>query len=96
MGERFINVVFQGTAPRICYFPPFIHSITKTYIGVHACLHVELHVKHRVLGRSKVWGRGYTTIPLTVRRFLALENGDVLEWYITDRGEIIIKKRDKP
>jgi bifunctional DNA-binding transcriptional regulator/antitoxin component of YhaV-PrlF toxin-antitoxin module len=53
-------------------------------------------VKHRVLGRSKVWGRGYTTIPLTVRRFLALENGDVLEWYITDRGEIIIKKRDKP
>jgi bifunctional DNA-binding transcriptional regulator/antitoxin component of YhaV-PrlF toxin-antitoxin module len=53
-------------------------------------------VKHRVLGWSKVWGRGYTTIPLTVRRFLALENGDVLEWYITDRGEIIIKKRDKP
>jgi bifunctional DNA-binding transcriptional regulator/antitoxin component of YhaV-PrlF toxin-antitoxin module len=46
----------------------------------------------RLLGKSRVWGRGYTTIPLTVRRLLAVENGDVLEWYITERGEIIIKK----
>jgi bifunctional DNA-binding transcriptional regulator/antitoxin component of YhaV-PrlF toxin-antitoxin module len=46
----------------------------------------------RLLGKSRVWGRGYTTIPLTVRRLLAVENGDVLEWYITERGEIIIRK----
>jgi len=47
----------------------------------------------RLLGRSKVWGRGYTTIPVTVRRVLGIEGGDEIEWYLTDSGDVIIKKR---
>jgi bifunctional DNA-binding transcriptional regulator/antitoxin component of YhaV-PrlF toxin-antitoxin module len=45
----------------------------------------------RLLGKSKVWGRGYTTIPVTVRRVLAVEDGDTLEWYILDSGEVVVK-----
>jgi bifunctional DNA-binding transcriptional regulator/antitoxin component of YhaV-PrlF toxin-antitoxin module len=45
----------------------------------------------RLLGKSKVWGRGYTTIPVTVRRVLAVEDGDALEWYILDSGEVVVK-----
>jgi len=45
----------------------------------------------RLLGKSKVWGRGYTTIPVTVRRVLAVEDGDTLEWYIVDSGEVVVK-----
>jgi bifunctional DNA-binding transcriptional regulator/antitoxin component of YhaV-PrlF toxin-antitoxin module len=46
----------------------------------------------RLLGKSRVWGRGYTTIPVTVRRILELCNGDEIEWYMGDNGEIIIRK----
>jgi bifunctional DNA-binding transcriptional regulator/antitoxin component of YhaV-PrlF toxin-antitoxin module len=51
-------------------------------------------VKLRLLGKSRVWGRGYTTIPLAVRRVLAVKNGDILEWYITGQGEVIVRKRE--
>jgi bifunctional DNA-binding transcriptional regulator/antitoxin component of YhaV-PrlF toxin-antitoxin module len=46
----------------------------------------------RLLGRSKVWGRGYTTIPLTVRRVLGIGNGDTIEWYINERGEVVVRR----
>jgi bifunctional DNA-binding transcriptional regulator/antitoxin component of YhaV-PrlF toxin-antitoxin module len=46
----------------------------------------------RLLGRSRVWGRGYTTIPVTVRRVLGLRNSDEVEWYMGDNGEVIIRK----
>jgi bifunctional DNA-binding transcriptional regulator/antitoxin component of YhaV-PrlF toxin-antitoxin module len=46
----------------------------------------------RLLGKSKVWGRGYTTIPVTVRKVLDLCSGDEIEWYMGDGGEIIIRK----
>jgi len=49
----------------------------------------------RLLGKSKVWGRGYTTIPITVRRVLGIEDGDELEWYMTDDGEILVKKQER-
>ncbi|RLE90449.1 MAG: hypothetical protein DRN04_15065 [Thermoprotei archaeon] len=49
----------------------------------------------RLLGRSRVWGRGYTTIPVTVRRVLGIEDGDEIEWYLTDDGEVLIKKQEK-
>jgi len=45
----------------------------------------------RTLGRSKIWGRGYTTIPITVRLVLGASNGDELEWCLTDTGDIVIK-----
>ena len=48
----------------------------------------------RLLGRSRVWGRGYTTIPVTVRRVLGVEDGDELEWYLTDDGKILVKKQE--
>lgn len=57
-------------------------------------MHAGLHVKLRLLGKSRVWGRGYTTIPLAVRRVLAVKNGDILEWYITGQGEVIVRKRE--
>lgn len=46
----------------------------------------------RLLGKSRVWGRGYTTIPITVRRVLGLKEGNGLEWYMTDDGKVVIKK----
>ena len=46
----------------------------------------------KLLGKSKVWGRGYTTVPVTVRRVLDVGDGDVLEWYITGDGKIVVKK----
>lgn len=49
----------------------------------------------RLLGRSRVWGRGYTTIPVTVRRVLGIEDGDEIEWYLTDDGEVLVKKQEK-
>lgn len=45
----------------------------------------------RLLGKSKVWGRGYTTVPVTVRRVLGINDGDEIEWYLTE-GDIIVKK----
>ena len=49
----------------------------------------------RLIGRSRVWGRGYTTIPVTVRRVLGIESGDRLEWYMNDDGTILIKKQER-
>jgi bifunctional DNA-binding transcriptional regulator/antitoxin component of YhaV-PrlF toxin-antitoxin module len=46
----------------------------------------------RLLGKSRVWGRGYTTIPATVRKVLDIYNGDEIEWYMGDNGEVIIRK----
>lgn len=47
------------------------------------------------LGKSKIWGRGYTTIPFAVRKILDLDNGDELEWLLTTKGNITIKKIKK-
>jgi len=49
----------------------------------------------RLLGRSRVWGRGYTTIPVTVRRVMGIEDGDEIEWYLTDGGVVLVKKQEK-
>jgi len=49
----------------------------------------------RLLGKSKVWGRGYTTIPITVRRLLDIKDGDGLEWYLTEDGKILIKRQER-
>jgi len=49
----------------------------------------------RILGKSKVWGRGYTTIPVAVRRVLGLNEGDEVEWYLTESGEVVVKKRER-
>ncbi len=46
----------------------------------------------RLLGKTKVWGKGYTTIPVTVRKILGIVDGDVIEWYLLDNGNIIVKK----
>ncbi len=46
----------------------------------------------RLVGRSKVWGRGYTTIPLTVRVVLDIKPGDVVEWYLSDSGSVVLFK----
>ena len=45
----------------------------------------------RLVGRSRVWGRGYTTIPVTVRRILDLREGDLVEWYMADDGSIFVR-----
>ena len=49
----------------------------------------------RLLGKSRVWGRGYTTIPVTVRKVLGIEDGDEIEWYLTDSGEVLVRKQEK-
>ncbi len=46
----------------------------------------------RQLGRSRIWGRSYTTVPVVVRKVLGLNNGDELEWYMTEDGEVIVKR----
>lgn len=48
----------------------------------------------RLLGKSRIWSRGYTTIPVTVRRVLGIKNGDELEWYLTDDGKVVVKKHE--
>jgi bifunctional DNA-binding transcriptional regulator/antitoxin component of YhaV-PrlF toxin-antitoxin module len=57
-------------------------------VGIHA----EAHVVDRQLGESRVWGRGYTTIPAIVRRILDLKVGDTVGWFITDEGDIVVRK----
>lgn len=49
----------------------------------------------RQLSKSRVWGRGYTTIPATVRRILDLQVGDAVGWFITDKGDIVVRKVKK-
>gem|GEM_PF-800915 len=46
----------------------------------------------RVLGRSKLWGNGYTTVPVLVRRLLDIREGGEIEWILNENNEIIIKK----
>jgi bifunctional DNA-binding transcriptional regulator/antitoxin component of YhaV-PrlF toxin-antitoxin module len=46
-----------------------------------------------ILGKSKVWGKGYTTVPNTVRKLLALENGDEIKWSFDD-NKLTIEKGD--
>lgn len=48
----------------------------------------------RLLGKSRIWSRGYTTIPVTVRRVLGLKDGDELEWYLNSDGKVFVKKRE--
>ena len=50
---------------------------------------------NRQLSKSRVWGRGYTTIPATVRRILNLQVGDAVGWFITDEGDIVVRKVKK-
>jgi bifunctional DNA-binding transcriptional regulator/antitoxin component of YhaV-PrlF toxin-antitoxin module len=46
----------------------------------------------RLLGRSKVWGRDYTIVPLTARRVLGTSNGNTIEWYVNERGEVVARR----
>jgi len=45
-----------------------------------------------VLGRSKLWGKGYTTVPVLVRRLLDISEGCEIEWVLNDNNEIVVKK----
>ena len=42
-----------------------------------------------VIGRTRVWGRGYTTIPDTVRKILELKVGSEVEWVLTEHGIVV-------
>jgi len=46
----------------------------------------------KVLGRSKLWGKGYTTVPVLVRRLLDISEGSEIEWILNDNNEIVVKK----
>jgi bifunctional DNA-binding transcriptional regulator/antitoxin component of YhaV-PrlF toxin-antitoxin module len=46
----------------------------------------------KVLGRSKLWGKGYTTVPVLVRRLLDLSEGSEIEWILNENNEIVVKK----
>ena len=46
----------------------------------------------KVLGRSKLWGKGYTTVPVSVRRLLDISEGSEIEWILNDNNEIVVKK----
>ena len=43
------------------------------------------------LGKTKIWGRSYTTIPFAVRSILHVENGDEVEWVL--KNNIISVKK---
>lgn len=48
-----------------------------------------------LLGNSKIWGKGYTTIPYTIRKLLELENGSEIKW-IFEKGKVhILKEKNK-
>ena len=44
-----------------------------------------------MLARSKLWGKGHTTVPNEVRKLLDLNNGDHIEWIYED-GKVVVKK----
>ena len=46
----------------------------------------------KVLGRSKLWGKGYTTVPVLVRRLLDITEGSEIEWILNENNEIVVKK----
>lgn len=46
----------------------------------------------KVLGRSKLWGKGYTTVPVLVRRLLDISEGSEIEWVLNDDGSIGVRK----
>jgi bifunctional DNA-binding transcriptional regulator/antitoxin component of YhaV-PrlF toxin-antitoxin module len=46
----------------------------------------------KALGRSKLLGRGYTTVPVFVRRLLDISEGCEIEWMLDDNNEIAVKK----
>ncbi len=46
----------------------------------------------KVLGRSKLWGKGYTTVPVLVRRLLDISEDSEIEWILNDNNEIVVKK----
>jgi len=46
----------------------------------------------KVLGNSRVWGKGYTTVPVLVRRLLDLSEGSEIEWVLNDDGSIGVRK----
>ncbi|NJE30606.1 hypothetical protein E3E38_06035 [Thermococcus sp. 18S1] len=51
-------------------------------------------MREKVLGRSKLWGRGYTTVPVTVRRVLGIEEGDKIRWIFTDDGKVVVEREE--
>lgn len=44
-----------------------------------------------LLGISKIWGKGYTTVPNAVRKVLELDNGVEIKW-VFENGKITVKK----
>ena len=46
----------------------------------------------KVLGRSKLWGKGYTTVPVLVRRLLDISEGSEIEWVLNDDGSVQVRK----
>jgi bifunctional DNA-binding transcriptional regulator/antitoxin component of YhaV-PrlF toxin-antitoxin module len=46
----------------------------------------------KVLGRSKLWGKGYTTVPVLVRRLLDISDGSEVEWVLNNDGSIEVRK----
>ncbi len=47
------------------------------------------------LGVTKIWGRGYTTVPTIVRKLLEADNGDEITWFFEDNNIIIRKTKTK-
>jgi len=46
----------------------------------------------KVLGRSKCWGKGYTTVPVLVRRLLDISEGSEIEWVLNEDGSVQVRK----
>jgi bifunctional DNA-binding transcriptional regulator/antitoxin component of YhaV-PrlF toxin-antitoxin module len=46
----------------------------------------------KVLGRSKLWGKGYTTVPVLVRRLLDISEGSEIEWVLNEDGSVQVRK----
>lgn len=43
-----------------------------------------------LLGISKIWGKGYTTVPNAVRKIMEIDNGTELKW-VYENGKISIE-----
>lgn len=48
-----------------------------------------------VVGKSRVWGRWYTTIPESVRKILDLRKGEEIEWVLVEPMTIVVRKAQK-
>ena len=92
-------MLFWYLYPYVAYFEffssPYLNRITIPLIkNLYLLELLQGGILVPLLGKTKIWGKGYTTIPNTVRKILELENGCEILWKYDNQEVTIQKIRD--